>query len=225
MKTSDEKTAHQCIVILGGSFDPVHSAHVALAELFIDLLRPTQLRIIPTGWSWQKAACRANPEQRIAMLSLAFAKLAQTTPLVIDTREIKRAEPGLQSYSVDTLTQLRDEFGPSVSFVFLIGADQLQQLHHWKNWRHLFELTHIAVAARPGWSFSLDASNGIDPSVANEFKQRANSIEQLRAQPCGHTYLCADLSIAISSTQIRDGNNLSLIPPDVLNYIQQHHIY
>lgn len=215
-----QKASSPCIVILGGSFDPVHSAHVALAELFIDLLKPTQLRIIPTGWSWLKAACRASPEQRIAMLSLAFAQLAKTTSLIIDTQEIKRAELGLQSYSVDTLTQLRDEFGPSASFVFLIGADQLQQLHQWKNWRHLFELAHIAVAARPGFTL-----NAIDPSVANEFKQRAGSIEQLRAQPCGHTYLCADLSIDISSTQIRDGNNLSLVPPDVLNYIQQHHIY
>ena len=221
----DQKTANQCIVILGGSFDPVHSAHVALADLFIDLLRPTQLRLIPTGLSAQKVACRASPEQRIAMLSLAFARLAQTTPLIIDTQEIKRAELGLQSYSVDTLTQLRDEFGRSASFVFLIGADQLQQLHHWKNWRHLFELTHIAVAARPGWGFSLDALDAADKSVANEFKQRIGSITQLRTQPCGRTYLCADLSIDISSTQIRDGDNLSLVPPDVLNYIQQHHIY
>lgn len=209
-----------CIVILGGSFDPVHSAHVALAEFFIDLIRPTQLRIIPTGESAQKAACRASPEQRIAMLSLAFAKLAETTPLIIDTQEIKRAELGLPSYSVDTLTQLRDEFGPSASFVFLIGADQLQQLHHWKNWRHLFDLAHIAVAARPGFSL-----NPADKLVANEFKQRASTIEQLKAQPCGHTYLCTDLSIAISSTQIRNGNQLSLVPPDVLNYIQQHHLY
>ena len=215
-----KKTAHQCIVILGGSFDPVHSAHVALAEHVVHLLKPSQLRIIPTGSSRQKAACRANPEQRVAMLSLAFAKLAKTTPLFIDTQEIERAESGLQSYSVDTLTQLRSEFGPSASFVFLIGADQLHQLHHWKNWRYLFDLAHIAVAARPGFTL-----NGINKLVANELKRRAGTIEQLQTQPNGHTYLCAELSIDISSTQIRNGNNLSLVPPDVLNYIQQHHIY
>jgi nicotinate-nucleotide adenylyltransferase len=214
------ESANKCIVILGGSFDPVHVAHVALANVFVDLLKPMQLRIIPTGWSAQKASCRASQEQRIAMLTLAFAKLAETTSVFIDTQEIKRAEQGIQSYSVDTLTQLRNEFGHAASFVFLIGADQLQQLHHWKDWRQLFELAHIVVATRPG--IQLDT---IDTSVANEFKQRNSSIEQLKNQPCGYTYLCTDLSINISSTEIRDGNNLTLVPPDVLNYIQQHHIY
>lgn len=209
-------------MIFGGSFDPVHTAHLALAEHVVNLLKPAQLRIIPTGCSLQKPACQATPEQRIAMLSLAFAKLAQTASLVIDTQEIGRAELGIPSYSVDTLTLLRNEFGLAASLVFLIGADQLQQLHHWKNWRGLFDLAHIVVVTRPG--FMLNAL-AIDQSVANEFKQRAGSIEQLRTQPCGHSYLCADLSIAISSTQIRNGSNLSLVPPDVLNYIQQHHIY
>ena len=220
--STQKKTAHQCIVILGGSFDPVHTAHLALAEHVVNLLKPTQLRIIPTGSSLQKSACHATPEQRIAMLSLAFAKLAQTTPLVIDTQEINRAELGVPSYSVDTLTQLRNEFGLAASLVFLIGADQLQQLHRWKNWRHLFDLAHIFVVTRPGFTVHARA---IDQLVANEFKQRAGNIEQLRSQPCGHSYLSTDLSIAISSTQIRNGNNLSLVPPDVLKYIQQHHIY
>lgn len=211
---------NQCIVLLGGSFDPVHNAHVALAELFIRLLQPTQLRLIPTGRSAQKAACHASPEQRIAMLSLAFAKLAKTTSLFIDTQEIKRAELGMTSYSVDTLTALRDEFGPSASLVMVMGADQLLQLQHWKNWRHLFNLAHIAVAARPG--FTLDAADSV---VANEFKQRIGNIAQLTQQPCGYTYLSTELSIDISSTQIRQGDYSSFLAPDVYHYIQQHHLY
>lgn len=215
--------AHQCIVILGGSFDPVHIAHVALAELFYNLLKPTQLRIIPTGWPWQKAPLSASPEHRIAMLSLAFTELSKKTSLLIDDQEIKRAKLGTPSYSVDTLTQLRDYYGPSASLIILIGADQLHQLQRWKNWQHLFTLTHIAVAARPG--FSLDAA---DTLVAHEFQKRAGNIELLRNTPCGHTYLYADLAIDVSSTEIRAKNepsNFSLLPPNVLDYIQQHHLY
>ena len=224
----DQHRDHQCVVILGGSFDPVHSAHVALAKLFNRLLKPDQLRIIPTGWSWQKMALTANPQQRVAMLALAFDELttdsvadsAIRTELVIDQQEIKRAEEGIPSYTIDTLSALRDEFGASASLVFLMGADQLQQLHRWQNWQRLFSLAHIAVSARPG--FRLDA---LDPAVANEFKQRAGDLAQLRSRPCGHTYLSADLAIDISSSQIRRRNNLSLLPPKVLDYIQQHHIY
>jgi nicotinate-nucleotide adenylyltransferase len=212
--------AKPCIVILGGSFDPVHLAHVELAKLFNSLLKPDQLRIIPTGWSWQKMSLTANPVQRVAMLALAFDELARNTELVIDQQEIKRAEAGIPSYTIDTLSTLRDEFGASASLVFLMGADQLQQLHRWQNWQHLFTLAHIAVSARPG--FLLDA---LDPAVANEFKQRAGDVTQLRSSPCGHTYLCADLAIDISSSQIRRRNNLSSLPPKVLDYIQQHHIY
>jgi nicotinate-nucleotide adenylyltransferase len=211
---------------LGGSFDPVHSGHVKLAQLFVDLLKPTQLRIIPTGRSSQKAPCRATPEQRIAMLSLAFAKLAESTLLYLDTQEIKRAEQELPSYSVETLTLLRNEFGPSASLLFLIGSDQLQQLHLWKNWQHLFELAHIVVATRPG--FSVAATGAINDLVLKEFQRRSCStqqLQQLREQPCGFTYIYTDLCIDVSSTQIRDGKNLSLVPPNVLNYIQQHHIY
>lgn len=209
-----------CIVILGGAFDPVHQAHVALAKKFVDLLHPTQLRIIPTGHSWQKAAYQASPEQRIAMLSLAFVELAKTTSLFIDTQEIERAKSGTPSYSIDTLSLLREKLGPTASLIFVIGADQLQQLHHWKNWRQLFDLAHIAVAARPG--FQLTAAN---TEVAEEFQQRAGNIEQLKNQASGHTYLCADLAIDISSTQIRHQQNLSSVPPEVLHYIQQHHLY
>ncbi len=210
----------RCVVILGGSFDPVHVAHVELAKLFNNLLKPDQLRIIPTGWNWQKTPLTAKSEHRVAMLALAFNELAGQHTLVIDQQEIQRAEAGIPSYTIDTLTALRREFGETASLIFVIGADQLQQLHRWQNWQHLFELAHIAVATRPG--FDLDA---IDPVVATEFKQRAGGAEQLRNRPHGHTYLCADMAIDISSTQIRRRNNLSLLPPKVLDYIQQHHIY
>ena len=209
-----------CIAVLGGGFDPVHSGHIAIVETIYRLLKPTQLRIIPTGWSKQKTAFQAGPADRLAMLTLAFKELAATIPLIIDDQEIKRAEQGKPSYSIDTLANLRFEFGAGASLVFIIGADQLQQLQHWKNWEHLLDLAHILVASRPG--FDLD---GVDSQVAYEFAQHADSMTALRNRPFGHTCICTDLNFDISSTQIRNKNNLSFVPPAVLDYIQQHHLY
>ncbi len=216
----DQTAAHPRIVIFGGSFDPVHSGHVAIAELMNSLLNPTQLRIIPTGWSLQKNAFHANSTHRLAMLALAFKELAGKVPVVIDEQEIKRAELGMPSYSVETLTHLRNEYGNDASLVFLIGADQLQQLQHWKNWTNLFNLAHIVIIQRPGFD-----PNMLDRSVANEISGRTGSLDQLRTQPFGCTFTCTDLNIDISSTQIRNRNNLSAVPVDVLNYIQQHQLY
>lgn len=209
-----------CIAILGGSFDPVHVGHVALAEVFNQLLKPTECRLIPSGWSWQKNAFKTTASERLAMLTLAFEDFAKSTALVIDDQEIKRAEQGIPSYSVDTLCQLRAQMGGLASLVFIIGADQLQGLNSWKNWQQLFDYAHIVVAARPG--FSLTA---INEQVRDEFEQRAASIEQLRNTPSGHTLLYADLHMAISSSQIRNGINHALVPKKVLNFIQQHHLY
>ena len=212
--------ADSCIAILGGSFDPVHRGHLALAQIGLDLLKPSQLRIIPTGWSPQKKAYRASAAHRLAMLQLAFRDFSGPGRLVIDEQEIIRAGQGMPSYSVDTLTNLRQEVGESASLVFMMGADQLAQLQHWKNWQQVFGLAHLLVVARPG--FALDH---IDPAVAVELRQRAAPVEALRSQAAGHIFLYADLHLDISSTQIRHGNKQSDMPSGVLDYIQQHHLY
>jgi nicotinate (nicotinamide) nucleotide adenylyltransferase len=137
----------RCIALLGGSFDPVHHGHVALAELFARLLRPDELRLLPAGQPWQKAnGLQASAAERVAMLELAFA--SSPAPVTIDTREIARHMP---TYTVETLRELRAELGPDASIVFLMGADQLQKLDTWRDWTDLFGLANFGVAARPGY--------------------------------------------------------------------------
>jgi nicotinate-nucleotide adenylyltransferase len=211
-----------CVALLGGSFDPVHNGHVALAALFSRLLHPDQLRIVPAGSPWQKTGLRASAGQRVAMLELAFG--AAALPVTLDRQEIERSEP---TYTIDTLRQIRAELGPAASIVFLIGADQLQQLDTWRDWRELFELAHIGVGARPGFSL---AAEELPAAVALEIETRQGSLAQLRNTPSGLTYLAQTLAVDISATQIRAalqrGENASaLLPPVVLDYIQQHNLY
>jgi nicotinate-nucleotide adenylyltransferase len=211
-----------CVALLGGSFDPVHNGHVALATSFNDLLKPDQLRLVPALCPWQKGQLAASAEQRATMLELAFS--AAGLPHVLDRQEIVRGTP---SYTIDTLRALRAELGPQASIVFLMGADQLQQLDTWREWQHLFDYAHIGVAARPGFSLG---SQVLPPEVSAQFTRRAGTPEQLRNTPAGFTYLAHDLAVQVSATEIRaalqrgEAAN-SLISPVVLDYIHQHHLY
>ncbi|MBW8897426.1 MAG: nicotinate-nucleotide adenylyltransferase [Massilia sp.] len=211
-----------CVALLGGSFDPVHHGHVALAALFEELLQPDQLRVVPAGSPWQKGGLRAGAIDRIAMLKLAFREAGLN--VTIDRQEIDRAAP---TYTIDTLKCVREELGPEASIVFLMGADQLQHLDTWREWRTLFDYAHIGVAARPGYSLE---DSALPPAVALETQPRLGSLDDLRATPAGKVYLAPSLAVDVSATQIRAalqrGEHAdSLIPPVVLDYIQQHNLY
>jgi nicotinate-nucleotide adenylyltransferase len=214
-----------CIALLGGSFDPVHHGHVALAELFAQLLHPDELRIMPAGQPWQKkAGLQASDADRVAMLELAFGNASCRA--IIDTREIERDTP---TYTVETLRQLRAELGPDASIVFLMGADQLQKLDSWIDWHDLFALANFGVAARPG--YRLDAA-ALPPAVAKELLPRLATPDEVRASNAGRVCLAHTLAVDVSATEVRaalranEAQKVSaLLAPQVLDYIQQHHLY
>ena len=219
----------RCIALLGGSFDPVHHGHVALAELFTSLLHPDELRVMPAGQPWQKKnGLEAGDADRVAMLELAFA--GSTAPVTIDTREIDRHGA---TYTVETLRDVRSEVGPDASIVFVMGADQLQKLDTWRDWQDLFTLANFGVAARPG--YRLDDA-GLPPAVAVELAQRRASSDDVRASPAGKVCVAHTLAVDISATAVRAALHATprtdkvphlsaLVAPQVLDYIQQHNLY
>jgi nicotinate-nucleotide adenylyltransferase len=215
----------RCIALLGGSFDPVHLGHVALARYFVTLLTPDELRIIPAGNPWQKFNLQASAQDRLAMVRCAFdQQIASGTAVIIDQQEIQRHAA---TYTIDTLRAIRAELGPAVSIVFLIGADQLQHLNDWQEWQHLFDYAHICAASRPG--FAMDASQ-VPSEVAQAFARRNATLQQIRETPHGLTYLASNLAVDISATEIRAALQRgeqpdALIPGGVLDYIEQHHLY
>lgn len=216
-----------CVLLLGGSFDPVHNGHVALGATFVRLLGASELRVIPT-MPWQKGSLVATPAQRADMAALAFGGFP--CRVVIDRQELERGRP---TYTVETLRALRAELGPDASLCFLMGADQLQRLDTWHDWHDLFGLAHLCVAARPG--FTLDGPD-IPAAVAEQFRSRLVPAERLCSRPAGHTCIAPDLAVDISSTRLRqllaaghDGHDEfdtgSPIPAPVLDYIEQHNLY
>jgi nicotinate-nucleotide adenylyltransferase len=188
--------------ILGGTFDPVHNAHLRIAQLALDVLRLGKILWIPTGTPRYRAAPVAPAEDRVAMLELA---LLGEPRYAIDRRELS---PGASGYTIDTLRALRAERGRDEELVLLMGSDQFEKLETWHRWRELFALARIAVFARPG-----------SPLRASAALRAAGDIERIEMPP-----------LDISSTGIREriarGEDVStLLPPAVLDYIGKHGLY
>lgn len=215
-------SVRRCIALFGGSFDPPHHGHVALVRYFATLLAPDELHIVPAGQPWQKTELQTPAAHRVAMARLAFANLA--VPVAIDEQEVRRSGP---TYTIDTLRAVRAEAGPEASVAFLMGADQLQKLHTWKDWQQLFSLAHLCVASRPGFAFD-DAH--LPPEVARECARRAAGAEQIRNSPAGLMFLANGLHVDLSATGVRaalkEGRTAAgMLPDAVLDYARQHHLY
>ena len=129
--------------LFGGTFDPVHQAHVALAEAAMAELRLDQVLWIPAGSPWQKDRVVTPAEHRVAMVQLA---IAHEPRFVLDRIETERSGA---SYTLDTVRAL-SAAQPGTQWFLLIGQDQYTALHTWRDWRTLLGLVVLAVANRPG---------------------------------------------------------------------------
>jgi len=127
--------------MFGGAFDPPHAAHVALARAAIEQLGLDELRVLPTGQAWHKARDLSAGAHRLAMAHLAFGEVPRA---VVDERELRRPGP---TYTVDTLRELQREF-PGAELVLVIGADQAEALHSWRESADIPSLATIAIAER-----------------------------------------------------------------------------
>ena len=139
------------IGIFGGSFDPVHRAHLALATLALQSLSLDELCWVPAGQPWQKARVLTAAVHREAMLRLAIAGEPRFT---LSRCELERASA---SYTLDTVRSLQAA-RPGVRWTLVIGQDQYAAFHTWQGWPDLLGLVTLAVANRPGAPLLADAA-------------------------------------------------------------------
>ena len=214
--------------ILGGTFDPVHRAHLHLARAALSRLGLAEILWIPAGQPSHRHAPHAAAEHRLAMVTLAAANEPR---FVVDATEATGDQP---SFTVPTLERLRGRYGDERPFVLLVGADAFLGLPSWHRWRELFELAHIAVAARPG--AELDEQK-MDAELGAIFRARRSSdLGILAAAPAG---AIVEFEIEpvephdLSATMVRqclrdtaaDGRLADLLPSGVLDYIRRNHLY
>lgn len=192
---------------MGGSFDPVHVAHVALAQAALDHLQLDELRWIPVGYAWQKRRDMTSGMHRLAMVRAATAHEPRFT---VDAIELSRAGP---SYTVDTVRTLQRAQGDDAEWFFVMGQDQYANLHTWHEWQELLSCVTLAVACR-----------GDDvPHTSEALAGHPHRVVTLPLPP-----------LHVSSTEIRarlgrGDDPLSLVPAlvslPVARYIANHQLY
>ena len=141
----------QLFGILGGTFDPVHNAHLALADAARSALGLANILWLPTGAPPYRAAPVAAATHRVAMLRLAIAAEPRDT---LDEREL---QPGSSGYTFDSVASLQREH-PERKYMLVMGADQYEKRASWHRWADLERLCGIAVVARPGWNVDAGAT-------------------------------------------------------------------
>ncbi|MBN3810573.1 nicotinate-nucleotide adenylyltransferase [Paraburkholderia sp. Ac-20347] len=221
--------------LLGGTFDPIHEGHLALARHFARVLGLTELILLPAGQPWQKPGV-TPAAHRLAMTRAAAATLALPgVTVTVDTDEIEHDGP---TYTVETLRRWRAKSDANgrpnadAALTMLMGADQLLHLDSWHEWRELFALAHLGVASRPGFDFA-----ALPAAVAAEAAARRADAATLASTPNGHLLIDDTLALDVSATEIRRdiaacvaarqraGDIAEKIPAPVWDYILQHHLY
>lgn len=191
------------VALLGGTFDPVHNAHLAIAARALDArgaLGAQRVLWLPTGAPGYRGAPVASAAHRVAMLRLAIASEPRFS---IDQRELA---PGHSGYTYDTLAALRAELGPDAGLVMLIGGDQYAKLDRWHRWQELFGLCRFGVFERPG--------------------ERAPAIDV----PEGAVIRIPMDPMPVSASNIRSrlarGESIAgMVPAPVVEYIQRQRLY
>ncbi|KQQ74640.1 nicotinate-nicotinamide nucleotide adenylyltransferase [Xanthomonas sp. Leaf131] len=208
----------------GGTFDPIHLGHLAIACAARDELGAL-VHLVPAADPPHRPAPGATAAQRARMLELA---LAETPGLVLDTRELRRASHGgPPSYTVDTLRELRDALGPATPIAWLLGADAFVGLSSWHRWEALFALAHFVIAERPGVPLDLAQA----PQLAQAVQGRwAASASELGTTPAGrlwrlHQPLRGESASAVRSRVAAGGDWQALVPPSVAAFIARECLY
>lgn len=206
--------------LLGGTFDPVHLAHLRLAEEAQQALGLETVRFVPSANPPHRGRPGVDAVHRLRMVELA---IADRPGFVADDRELRRSSP---SYTFDTVTSLRAEVGSSRPICLIVGADAFLLLETWHRWRELLDRVHLVVAHRPGFA--------VNPETAllrAEFAaRRAQTSSDLRAAPGGRIQPLAITALDISASRIRADlaagrSPRYLLPDSVLRYIESHHLY
>lgn len=189
--------------LLGGSFDPIHRAHIQLACAARDQQQLDRIDLIPAFQPWQRTKTQANAKQRLEMTRLAAS---QELKISVNPLEIERA--GL-TYTIDTINALE----PGCHYYWILGADQLSNFCTWRDWQEIAQRLTLLVAQRPHTPLVI-------PSLLQEriHLGKAN-VELLNFEPLNIS--SSDIRHRLARQQPVD----HLVDKLVLQYIKEHNLY
>jgi nicotinate-nucleotide adenylyltransferase len=205
------------IGLLGGSFNPPHWAHLAVANIALTQLALTRVDLMPAGQPWQKPAL-LDSRHRLALCHLAVEELNRRDCALNINQTVKRfaveaceIERNGVTYTIDTLKYLTSHY-PNQDYTLIIGSDQANKLDTWHNWQDLLSLCRLAVVARDTQAVQL-------PSTVLEALPHFNTVDILDMP-----------SMTLSSTLIRAKLAQKKlidtdVPPNIAEYITYHRLY
>ncbi len=208
------------LVFHGGTFDPVHCGHLAIAEAARDRLEAT-VHLLPSADPPHRAPTGAGATHRAAMLALAVAGRPR---LQVDTRELER---GVPTRTIDTLHAVRREAGADIPIAFVVGADSFRGLPGWKGWPALLDEAHWVVAGREGHPVDATLPSGLATVVRHRWTDDPDALRASR----GGCVLRLDqplhpASASMVRAQVAAGGPWrALVPAAVAAYIDHHRLY
>lgn len=197
--------------IMGGSFDPVHVGHVALAESALIALQLDEVRWVPVGQPWQKARQLAPAEHRLAMVERAVAHEPRFT---VDRIEVDREGP---SYTLDTVRVLQAAHPEVTEWCLIIGLDQYLNLPTWQGWTELLARVTLAVATREG------AHPGASPACSPELAAHPHRMHPLPMAP--QAVSSTDIRTRLTRGETPESLVPTLLSEGVARYIANHQLY
>ena len=174
------------LAIFGGTFDPIHNAHLAIAAEAADRFQLDRVLLVPAASPPHKSGVtRAPYEDRVRMAELA----CQGRPRF----EVSRLEEGTaRSYSIETIEKVRAQMAPGDELFFLIGADAFAEIRTWHRWRDVARAVRFLVVSRPGHAYDAPAEVRFDrvdtlelPVSSSEIRRALAAGERPDAMPKG----------------------------------------
>ncbi len=210
------------IGVLGGTFNPIHIAHLRIAEEVRESFDLGKVVFVPSATPPHKPLAGDLPfASRYQMVKLA---IAGTPAFAVSDIEGKR---GGKSYSIDTINRLRADY-PDDEFFFIVGSDSFLDIGTWRKYAHIFSLCNIVVVERPD-AVVASISSSLPPDILHDFGYF--DAEKRLAHKSGYSvYYTKGVPLEISSTSVRRLARLGrsirfLVPEAVENYIKEHKLY
>jgi nicotinate-nucleotide adenylyltransferase len=218
------------IALYGGTFDPVHEGHMAVAEGLSKLFALDEVLFIPAYVAPHKRKGVVTPAlHRHAMLALATQA---RDDFRVSTAELDQPE---RPYTWETLSRMRETLGSEAAVFFVMGADSWADITTWREWERVLSLSNHIVVTRPGYELGTDH---VTPEVRERIvdlrggpkEEAARGIDDEGGGP--KIYVTDAVQLDVSATAIRgavregrEGDWAKLVPPPVADYIRKYGLY
>jgi nicotinate-nucleotide adenylyltransferase len=225
-------TGRRRVALYGGTFDPVHVGHAAVARNLLRLFGLDEVLFIPAFVAPHKRDRRVSPGlDRHAMLALATQGEDRFRVSAVELSAPERP------YTVETLTRFRESWGESVRLFFVMGADSWEEITTWREWERVLALVATVVVTRPGYELHTEhvseAARERIVDLRGEVSEEAVRAAEMSGEP--RIYFTDAVKLDISSSNIRRavgaaGADEKLegriqVPQPVAEYIKKYRLY